>query len=108
MTLVFIFLKATILFRYCSLEKLNQKKEWYCSISSNQPECFIWDNEGQILEIIPRKLGEPVCEKSSCEHLKLNTDMERCEDFDAEDYDYEMRNANYVTQGINYYFSMRH
>ena len=32
--------------------------------------------------------------------MKLNTDMERCEDFDPEDYDYEMRNAHYTTQGI--------
>ena len=32
--------------------------------------------------------------------MKLNTDMERCEGFDPEDYDYEMRNAHYATQGI--------
>ena len=32
--------------------------------------------------------------------MKLNTDMERCEDFDPEDFDNEMRNAHYATQGI--------
>ena len=84
---------------------MNRKKEWYCSISTN-PECFIRDNEGQIVDIYQREAGKPICEETSCEHMKLNTDMERCEDFDPEDYDYEMRNAHYATQGIFFYFRL--
>ncbi|CAG5110091.1 Oidioi.mRNA.OKI2018_I69.chr2.g4531.t1.cds [Oikopleura dioica] len=78
-------------------------QEWYCSISSDQPDCFIRDNDGDILGIYERINGDPVCERAgSCEHISLNTDMERCEDFDPEDYDYEMRNANYITQSLFY------